>query len=127
MILGIDNVGVATCDLARSVDFYRMLGFEKAYQNERGCTMVSGTTKLFIFPAGPQEAATRAITLAGNPPGIDHISFLVDDVDRSFTELKGRGIPFTAVPADQSWGARTAVLQDPDGNNLFLLAWLAKK
>jgi catechol 2,3-dioxygenase-like lactoylglutathione lyase family enzyme len=127
MILGIDNVGMATRDLALSVDFYKMLGFVKAYQNERGCTMVSGTSKLFIFPSGSHEVCTRAITLEGNPPGIDHLSFLVDDVDRTFTELKGRGIEFVAAPADQSWGARAAVVRDPDGNNLYLLAWLPKK
>jgi methylmalonyl-CoA/ethylmalonyl-CoA epimerase len=128
MILGIDNIGLATHDLARSVDFYEKLGFVKADQNERGCTMVIGTTKLFMFPAGPQKAAaTRATTLVGNPPGIDHISFLVDDVDRSFSELSARGIQFTSIPEDQTWGARTAVLQDPDGNNLYLLTWRAKK
>ena len=126
MILGIDNIGLASRDLARSVDFYERVGFVRAHQNERGCTMIIGTTKLFIFPAGPQEASTRAITLVGNPVGIDHISLLVDDVDRSFAELSARGITFTSLPADQTWGARTAVLQDPDGNNLYLLAWLAK-
>jgi len=127
MILGIDNVGLATRDLKRSVDFYEKLGFVKVDQNERGCTMIIGTTKLFIFPAGPQKAATRAITLVGNPAGIDHISFLVDDVDRSYAELRERGITFTSIPEDQTWGARTAVVQDPDGNNLYLLTWLAKK
>jgi len=127
MILGIDNVGVATRDLDRSVAFYQKLGFVKAFQNQRGCTMVAGTTKLFLFPAGPHEGVTRAVSLAGNPPGIDHISFLVDDVDRTFAELKGRGVVFIAGPSDQSWGARTAVLHDPDGNNLYLLTWLAKK
>ena len=127
MIIGIDNIGLATRDLMRSVEFYEKLGFVKASQNERGCTMVLATTKLFIFPAGPQQAAARATTLFGNPPGIDHISFLVDDVDRSFTELSARGIKFASIPENQTWGARTAVLQDPDGNNLYLLAWLAKK
>jgi methylmalonyl-CoA/ethylmalonyl-CoA epimerase len=127
MIVGIDNIGLATRDLARSVEFYEKLGFAKASQNERGCTMLIGTTKLFIFPAGPQKATTRAITLLGNPPGIDHVSFLVDDVDRSFAELTARGIKFTSIPENQTWGARTAVLQDPDGNNLYLLAWLTKK
>jgi methylmalonyl-CoA/ethylmalonyl-CoA epimerase len=126
-ILGIDNVGVATRELGRSVSFYQTLGFVKAYRNERGCTMVAGTTKLFIFPAGSQEPLLRSVSLAGNTPRIDHISFLVDDVDRTFAELEERGVEFVTGPADQSWGARTAVLRYPDGNNLYLLAWLAKK
>ena len=127
MILGIDNVGIATRDLALSVRFYQNLGFAKAHQNERGCTMIAGTIKLFIFRAGSQESSSRAISLEGNPPVIDHSSILVDDVDRTFAELQGRGVEFVTGPADQSWGARTAVLRDPDGNNLYFLAWLAKK
>jgi len=127
MILGIDNVGLAVRDLERSVAFYQTLGFRKTFQNERGSTMTAGSTKLFLFPAADREVALRAITLEANPPGIDHLSFLVDDVDRTYTELTGHGVSFLASPADQSWGARTAVLRDPDGNNMGLLTWLHKK
>jgi methylmalonyl-CoA/ethylmalonyl-CoA epimerase len=127
MILGVDNIGVAARDLERSVEFYQSLGFIKAHENERGCTMVAGGTKLFIFPAASHDGLARSTTLEGNPPGIDHISLLVDDVDRTYAEFTRRGIDFISTPADQSWGARTAVLRDPDGNNLYLLAWLQKK
>ena len=36
MILGIDNIGLAVQDLARSVVFYEKLGFLKTFENERG-------------------------------------------------------------------------------------------
>ena len=126
MILGIDNVGLATRDLDRSVAFYQKLGFSKAFQDERGCTLTAGSVKLFLFPAASQEVSTRAVTLEANPPGIDHISFLVDDVDRSYAEFSARGLSFLSGPADQSWGARTAVPNDPDGNNLYLLTWQSR-
>src|SRR5215469_6906308 len=39
-----------------------------AQQNERACTMIIGTMKLFIFPAGPhQEATTRTIRFTSLP------------------------------------------------------------
>jgi catechol 2,3-dioxygenase-like lactoylglutathione lyase family enzyme len=127
MILGIDNIGVAARDLDRSVTFYQTLGFSKTFQNERGVTMTASSAKLFIFKAMSQEMSPRNISLAANPPGIDHISLLVDDVDRAYAELMARGISFLTEPADQTWGARTAVTRDPDGNNLYLLKWLPRK
>ena len=68
----------------------------------------------------------RNFTLFDNPPGIDHISFAVEDVDRIYSEAKSQGITFDAEPRDEEWGARVVSLQDPDGNNLYLLKWLKK-
>jgi catechol 2,3-dioxygenase-like lactoylglutathione lyase family enzyme len=127
MIVGLDNVGLAVRDLERSVAFYQGLGFLKIFANERGCTMSVGPSKIFLFPSADQETLTRSVTLVANPPGIDHLSFLVEDVDRAYAEIRSRGINFLTSPADQSWGARTAVLRDPDGNNLYLLSWLSPR
>jgi catechol 2,3-dioxygenase-like lactoylglutathione lyase family enzyme len=60
----------------------------------------------------------RESNLFQHPPAIDHISFLVINVDKAYAELKVRGVRFEAEPADQNWGARLATLRDPDGNNL---------
>jgi len=49
MIQGIDNIGICTTDLARSVTFYRKLGFSEAYRNDRGVMMSVGDAYLFIF------------------------------------------------------------------------------
>ena len=49
MIKGVDNIGICVADLKRSVAFYQGLGFSRAYENDRGVTMVAGTAKLFIF------------------------------------------------------------------------------
>jgi catechol 2,3-dioxygenase-like lactoylglutathione lyase family enzyme len=126
MIQGIDNIGICVKDLERSVLFYQKLGFTKAFENDRGVTMVAGTTKLFIFQSRqlhPPEV-NRQFTLFDNPPGIDHISFAVDEVDRIYADLQTNGVVFNSQPQDQDWGARVASLRDPDGNNLYLLKWL---
>lgn len=126
LIHGIDNVGVCVADLARSVQFYRRLGFEVLFESDRGVTVAFGPAKLFLFPAQPgdERIVGRHLGLSGNPPGIDHISFLVDDVDALHASLTAGGVNVGPRPVDQDWGARAFGLTDPDGNNLYFLRWL---
>lgn len=128
MLLSVDNIGIGVTNLGRSVEFYQRLGFAKASENERGCTMIAGSAKLFLFvgSTGCEPLARQAFDLSLNPVGIDHVSFLVDNVDKTHAELVTRGIQFQTQPADQSWGARAAMLRDPDGTNIYLLSWLNK-
>jgi len=45
----------------------------------------------------------------------------VDDVDDTYTELKGKGVKFVSEPKDQYWGARTATFLDPDEYRFILV------
>jgi catechol 2,3-dioxygenase-like lactoylglutathione lyase family enzyme len=123
MVRGIDNIGICASDLARSVAFYETLGFSEAYRNEGGVMLAAETVQLFLFAAQRSDAppVDRELGLFGNPPGIDHISFAVSDVDALYARLRQAGVVFGGPPEDQSWGARMASLKDPDGNNLYLL------
>jgi len=123
MVRGIDNIGICATDLARSVTFYEILGFSEAYHNERGVMMAAGTVQLFLFATSRSDAmpVARELGLFGNPPGIDHISFAVSDVDALYTTLRAASVAIDGLPEDQSWGARMVGLKDPDGNNLYLL------
>ena len=123
MVRGIDNIGICAGDLARSVAFYETLGFSEAYRNDRGVMLAAGTVQLFLFATRQSDAppVDRELGLFGNPPGIDHISFAVSDVDALYARLRQAGVVFGGPPEDQSWGARMASLKDPDGNNLYLL------
>ncbi|HKA52273.1 MAG TPA: VOC family protein [Candidatus Binatia bacterium] len=88
--------------------------------------MNAGTAVLFLFQtkqASPQPVK-RDPSLAQNPPGLDHISFAVEDVNQIYAELKAKGVSFLGEPADQDWGARLVGLKDPDGNNLYFLQYL---
>jgi catechol 2,3-dioxygenase-like lactoylglutathione lyase family enzyme len=49
MIQGVDNIGICTADVAKSVAFYQKLGFSEAYRNERGVMMAAGSANLFVF------------------------------------------------------------------------------
>src|SRR6266699_2501915 len=89
MIVGMDNVGIGVSNLQLSVEFYQRLGFLKSFENDRGCTMAAASAKLFLFVANPNHRPVpRALlTLGSNPPGVDHISLLVDNVDETHAEL----------------------------------------
>ena len=123
MVRGIDNIGICATDLARSVAFYEALGFSEAYRNDRGVMMAAGTVQLFVFAVRRSDPMPicRELGLFANPPGIDHISFAVSDVDALYSRLRESGVVFGGPPEDQSWGARMVGLKDPDGNNLYLL------
>ena len=128
MVRGIDNIGICASDLPRSVAFYETLGFSEAYRNDRGVMLAAGTVQLFLFATQRSDAMPvgRELDLFRNPPGIDHISLAVSDVDAFFTTLRRAGVVFGGAPTDQSWGARMVGLKDPDGNNLYLLHRLQK-
>src|SRR6516164_6928924 len=42
MVQGIDNIGICTTDVERSVAFYQRLGFSEAYRNDRGVLVAAG-------------------------------------------------------------------------------------
>ena len=126
MFDAIDHVGVRVTDIARAVAFYERLGFTHAYRDDRGSTLIAGNAKLFLFTSrdGPAPEAEHSPGSLRTPPGIDHITLVVPDVDRVHTELRARGVTFVGEPADRDWGARLVGLDDPDGNSLYLLQWI---
>ena len=95
MIQGVDNIGICTTDVARSVAFYQRLGFSEVYRNERGVLMAAGAAHLFIFATQQSNPPPvgRDLGLFGNPPGIDHISFAVADVDAMYATLRATTVP----------------------------------
>jgi catechol 2,3-dioxygenase-like lactoylglutathione lyase family enzyme len=122
VIESFDNIGVAVTDYERAVDFYKKLGFEVAFEEAEGGSLKAGNAVLYVFKTSsstsPQE---RDVSLTANPPGIDHISFRVPDVDEVYARFRKAGLPIETGPEDQTWGSRTITVLDPDGNRLWFL------
>lgn len=122
MIQGIDNIGIAVKDLPASISFYEKLGFRVAYRDDTPAAMMElGSVRLYLFQTASSASLPREINLVNNPPGIDHLSFNVPDVDEFYGQLK-EAVAFENEPADQSWGARAVSVLDPDGNRLYFLS-----
>lgn len=122
MIDRIDNLGVGVSDLGRALDFYGRLGFEVLEQEAEtpSATLQAGSVRLWVFK-GRGTPAGRAPDPAANPPGLDHVSLWVEDVDVAYESLRERDVEFESEPADQPWGARATSLVDPDGTRIYLL------
>jgi catechol 2,3-dioxygenase-like lactoylglutathione lyase family enzyme len=65
-----------------------------------------------IAPPGFWEREREFLDRCG--PGIDHVSFLVPDVDSAYQELRAKGASFHVPPTDFE-ATRLAFFKDPDG------------
>ncbi len=123
----IDNIGLAVRDVAAEAAFFESklgLAVELALEGEPpSATVGIGEQYLYVFQTGSSEpTAPRSPELVGTPPGIDHISFTVDDVDSAFMTLKARGVEFEGEPASvEAWGIRLVAFRDPEANSFFLV------
>jgi catechol 2,3-dioxygenase-like lactoylglutathione lyase family enzyme len=103
-------------DLAASLDFFGRIGFEPVFvhgdppfyaQVARDCARlnlrhVDGP----VFDAGfrEREGDTLATTIA------------TDDIAPLYAEFEAAGVAFHQTLRTESWGSRTFILADPDGN-----------
>ncbi|WP_216914304.1 VOC family protein [Nocardia noduli] len=96
---------IRTDDMARSRDFYRLLGFEE--------TMDLGWAVTMASPTNP----TAQVLLLG--PGAERfqpdISVEVDDVDAVHAAASAKGADIVYALRDEPWGVRRFFVRDPDG------------
>lgn len=130
MTARLDLVGIVTDDMARSLAFYRRLGFELPPEADREPHVES------TLPGGIRVAWDTVDTIRSFDPGWaapsgGHrigLAFVCADpaeVDRLYRELVDAGYRGHLEPWDAVWGQRYAVVLDPDGNGVDLFAPLA--
>lgn len=113
MIRRVWDVTLTVSDLQRAIDFYgNVLGLEKKYQFGDYAGFDCGGVEIGLKTWGELEKPRK-----GEPC----IDLLVENVDESYTALKGKGVSFTEPPKDTPWGGRMAVFSDPEGNSLQLI------
>ncbi|MYW90044.1 VOC family protein [Amycolatopsis rubida] len=127
----LDNIGIAVKDVRRAAEFFRDkvgLPVELSLAGEPPSAQVTtGSQYLYVFEVKSSAAAAeRHSDLIGNPPGFDHVSFTVDNVDQTYRELRDRGVAFDSEPVtEEAWGIRMAGFRDPEDNSYFLVQTLA--
>ncbi|MCV7134367.1 VOC family protein [Mycobacterium hodleri] len=120
-------VEIVARDVARSVDFYRLLGLDIPDPD--------GPHVEVALPGGNRLAVDAEEVIAGmhagwtppTGPGRVAIAFEFDApraVDAMFETLTGAGHPGTLAPHDAPWGQRYATVEDPDGTSVDLFATL---
>ena len=112
----IDYTMIVVSDMDRSVEFYRdKLGIPLKFQSPDWTEFATGTTTLALHGGGVPSTQPPP----GDPSkvaGACSIGFNVDDVDKTYEELKAKGIRFVMPPMQREGeGIKLAVAIDPDG------------
>jgi uncharacterized protein len=116
-------VVLAARDLPSLRRFYRALGWPERPGASDGLAMFDlGATVLTLHPAaestdgssGERADAGSSVTLVIDVDARD-------GVDDAVTAALGAGARLVAAPVDQSWGGRSAVVADPEGNRWEVL------
>jgi catechol 2,3-dioxygenase-like lactoylglutathione lyase family enzyme len=115
---GVDHVGIAVSDLARSARWYRdVLGLERVDGwGDYPVILVRGGSGVALFRAA--DAATGDASVR-----ILHVAFRVADLDDAARRLAERGISFERE--EHHGVARSLYLRDPDGHEIELIAYAA--
>ncbi len=123
----LDQLNLVVGSMNASVAFYRRLGLEipdldPAWDDHHRTAKRGDPVDLDLDSTSfVQQWDT------GWPPGRTGvvIGFRVEareDVDRLYTELTSAGHPGQQPPYDTFWGARYAVVEDPDGNAVGIMS-----
>lgn len=119
-------VNLYTRDIEAGVRFYRdLLGFEETFR-----TPVEGVPSHvelrlggFTVGLGAVEAARRVHGVEAEPgrPAMVLVIW-TSDTDQAFARLVAAGVPVVRPPHDSGNGNRAALLQDPDGTLVEIVA-----
>ena len=122
-------IELVVADMARSLAFYRQLGFDLPADADAEAHVEA------VLPGGLKVAwdtieTIRSFDPGWRPPSGGHrigLAFACQapaDVDRTYARLTEAGHDGHLPPWDAFWGMRYAVVHDPDGNAVDLFASL---
>ena len=123
----LDAVGIVVKDMARSLAFYREMGFDLPTEADAephvqaelpGGLRVLWDTIETIRSFDPEWAAP----LGGPAIGLAFALDTASDVDATYERLLSLGYKGHKEPWDAFWGQRYAVIVDPDGNHVDLFS-----
>ena len=118
MIKRIKFVGIPVRDQDRALAFYtEKLGFRVLTDQQ------FSETQRWIELSIP--GADTGISLFTPPGQEDRIgtfintSWEVDNIDKTYAELQGKGVEFAGPPKKESWGS-SVIMKDSEGNQIVL-------
>jgi catechol 2,3-dioxygenase-like lactoylglutathione lyase family enzyme len=118
MIKGIKFASIPVADQDRALAFYtEKLGFRiitdaPFNDDQRWIELGIGGTETKIVLFTPEEHRDRVGTPA-------HVTFWSADVQKTYAELRARGVAFAGEPQVAEWGS-FAIFRDSEGNQFVL-------
>jgi predicted enzyme related to lactoylglutathione lyase len=113
-VIHVSYVNVYVEDFDRALEFYQhTLGLPLRFADEKFgfASFETGGARLNVSHSGGNAE------LVGRHTGI---GLGVDDIQAAYEELSAKGVKFEQKPERMPWGGMLAILEDPDGNRLFL-------
>ena len=119
MIEKVDHIGIAVESLEQSLPFWadalglNVSGMETvATEQVKVAFLDAGATRIELLePTGPNSPVARSIAKRGK--GIHHVTFEVDDLDRTLERLRERGIAILGDGARPGAGGRDVAFVHP--------------
>ena len=129
----LNQIDLVVRDMEATIAFYRALGVDipesAIWRTETGIHHVDlampGGLILHFDSASLAKVYDRGWREPSGTGTRNVLSFKVssrDDVDRIYDRLTGLGYSSAQPPYDAFWGARYAIVEDPDGNHVGIMS-----
>jgi len=118
MIKKIKFISIPIADQNRALDFYtEKLGFtiitDQPFDEKQRwieLRVPKADTRVVLFTAEGEEKRVGTMM---------NMSYECDDIDKTYEELKARGVEFEGAPEKQPWGTY-AIFKDSEGNRFVI-------
>jgi uncharacterized glyoxalase superfamily protein PhnB len=123
----LNAVGIVTADMARSLEFYRLLGLDVPDTPEAGHVNIDVAPGMRVMIDSETEVRKFRSDwdrTAGNQCALAFECESPAQVDASYARLTEAGFDGDKEPWDAFWGQRYAQVRDPDGVPVDLYAAL---
>lgn len=125
----LNNIRVLVNDFEKSFSFYNeVLGLNCTWGDKNGVYAsfdMGLPSALCIFKAELMAESISGKYEPVNSQSLDKVAIIieVDDVDKTYDDLKSKSVQFITTPKDmQAWGIRTAHFRDTEGNLLEIFS-----
>jgi len=123
----LNALGIVVSDMARSLDFYRQLGFDVPDTPDEGHVNISlpnGSRLMLDSEEELRKFRPDWTRQAGNQVSLAVQCDSPAEVDKLYSQMIDAGHQGDKEPWDAFWGQRYAQLRDPDGVPVDLYATL---
>lgn len=118
----VDHIGVRVKDLARALDFYRVLGFELHWKDEHDAVAIIRNARdveiNLVYNANADGGGRNILMDVGEKyPGYTHVALRVESIRAAIEALRAHRIRITQGPVSFGQDGHVSVfVRDPDLN-----------